>query len=135
VEEEKNGPPTLRYLFYELPFPVLPFHLDRFFVVNGWANGHGQFMQSVRIVDSTRTKTLLDTGSQAFSLKQRYEPFMVNSQIDGLVFSEEGVHWVQTYLGEDLVLEYPLTIRMVAGTIKIQPPDAVARPKRFTADF
>jgi hypothetical protein len=131
VDDEK-GPPTLQYLFYELPFPAFPFQMERFYIVNCWTNGHGEYRQAVRIVDSSKTRILVDTGAQAVPLPDPYTPFMAINQIADLRFTEAGPYWVQTFLNDTLVLQYPVTVRLAAGDIRIQPPDAAARIRRFS---
>ncbi|MCL5054474.1 MAG: hypothetical protein M1169_00810 [Firmicutes bacterium] len=125
--EEEQRPPTLQYLFYELPFPQLPFRMDKFHVINAWANGSGNFSQSVKILDPTRTKTFVETGEQTFSLEDTYTPQLMINVFAELEFQEEGHYWVQNYLNNQLVLEYPLTIRLLEGG-KVQPqkPDQQA---------
>src|SRR5262249_41016623 len=66
--QEEQKPPTLQHLFYEIPIPSLPFRIGRFHVVNCWTNGRGQFQQSVKILNPTKTKILIETGQQNFIL-------------------------------------------------------------------
>jgi hypothetical protein len=112
VEEEKR-PPTLQYLFYELPFPSLPFQMDRFHVINCWANGIGDFKQSVKILTPSKDKVFIETGEQAFTLEDPYTPQLMINVFQELQFEEEGHYWVQNFLDGKLVLEYPLTIRVI----------------------
>jgi len=131
--EPEKGPPTFQYLFYELPLPALPFRMERFYIINCWINGHGQFRQSIRIVDTTKTKKLLDTGPQEFALGDPFTPWMAINQVVEFTFAEAGSYWIQTFLNEILVREYPLTVRLTAGGVRIQPPGSDARIRRFSA--
>ncbi len=110
--DDKEGPPTFQYLFYELPLPALPFKLDRFFLLNCWINGVGQFRHSVRILNPSRTKTLIDTGDQTFVLTDAHTPQLMINHITDFMASEAGPHWVQTYLDGRMILEYPVTVRV-----------------------
>lgn len=130
--EEERKPPSLQYLFYELPFPHLPFHMDRFHVINCWSNGTGDYKQSVKILVPDRSKTFIETGEQTFSLEDPYTPQLMINVFADLEFQQDGHYWVQNFLGSQLVLEYPLTIRLVEGGTKSAPPQAKtpqAQPK------
>jgi hypothetical protein len=116
---EEGGPPTLQYLFYELPLPELPYKMERFYVVNCWINGRGQFKQSIRILDPSKTRELVDTGEQPLILDDPSTPMMITNQVEGLSISETGVYWIQSYLDGNLVLQYPLTIRIAAREKKL----------------
>ncbi|MBM3463804.1 MAG: hypothetical protein FJX76_17035 [Armatimonadetes bacterium] len=112
VEDEK-GPPSFKYVFYEMPFPEFPFAFPEgqgFFVANGWCNGLGAHVQRMKILDSSK-KDLVDTGDQPFNLKKAEEPFMAVNFISGMKFDGPGVYWIQIYLDNQLALEYPLPIR------------------------
>jgi len=134
VEEERK-PPTLQYLFYELPFPNLPFQMDRFHVINCWSNGQGQFKQSVKIMNPARTKVFIETGEQNFTLEDPYTPQLMINVFADLRFEQEGHYWVQSFLNDKLVLEYPLTVRVVAsgGSKPSAPTPAAANPQEKPA--
>lgn len=121
VEEERK-PPTLQYLFYELPFPHLPFRMDRFHVINCWANGQGQFKQSVKILNPSKSKVFIETGEQNFALEDPYTPQLMINVFADLEFQQDGHYWLQNFLNDRLVLEYPLTVRVVDSGPK--PPGA-----------
>lgn len=128
VIEADNLPPTLQHLFYELPLPSLPFKVNRFYVVNCWVCGLGQFQQSVRIRDAARM--LVQTGEQSFVLENPHMPHLMINMFTDVTFTEGGLYWVQNFLNGALVLEYPLTVRRVG--VRIQPPTEDARLTRFT---
>lgn len=113
--EEERKPPTFQYLFYELPFPHLPFRLDRFHVINCWTNGEGQFRQSTKILNPAKTKTFIGTGEQQFVLEDPYTPQLMINVFADLEFTEAGHYWVQNFLNGTLVLEYPLSVRLIEG--------------------
>lgn len=140
---EDKGPPTLRYLFYELPLPVLPHGID-FYLANCWANGLGSFEQSVKILYPDRIKILVETGEKSFVLGDPYTPFMAIFRFSEIQFSEEGRYWIQNYLNGKLILEYPVTVRLQDGakekvieglgvTIDPAPRDIVRRESRTSA--
>jgi hypothetical protein len=113
VDDEK-GPPSFKYVFYELPFPKFPFQFpegEGFYVANGWCNGTGQHVQRMKILDPSRAKTLVDTQDQPFTLKKREEPFMAVNFITGMLFEGPGTYWMQVYIDGRMALEYPLPVR------------------------
>lgn len=117
VDEEK-GPPSFKYVFYELPFPRFPFAFpegEGFYVANGWCNGVGPHVQRMKILDPTRQNTLVDTTDQPFTLKRREEPFMAVNYITGMKFAEAGTYWMQVFLDGRMALEYPLPVRKAEG--------------------
>jgi len=111
--EEERKPPTFQYLFYELPFPHLPFRMDRFHVINCWSNGEGQYKQEVKILDPARKEVFIKTGEQNFNLEDPFTPQLMINVFADLEFKEQGHYWVQTFLNDKMVLEYPLTVRLV----------------------
>ncbi len=127
VREDEGKPPSFEFIFYELPFPRFPFppreddpehekYKDRwtnwgFFVANGWCNGKGDFIQSMQIVKPDKKTVLVATGDQPFTLADNNTPFMAINFFQGIRFEEAGIHWIQVFLNNELVLEYPLTIR------------------------
>lgn len=129
VEEERK-PPTLQYLFYELPFPHLPFRIGKFHVINCWSNGEGNYRQAVKILTPTRGKTFIETGEQTFSLEDSYTPQLMINVFADIEFQEEGHYWVQNYLNGKLVLEYPLTVRLVDGGSKAKAPAEKPQEKK-----
>jgi len=131
--EEERKPPTLQYLFYELPFPHLPFRMDRFHVINCWANGQGQFKQSVKILNPEKTKVFIETGEQTFVLEDTYTPQLMINVFADLEFQQEGHYWVQSFLNDRLILEYPLTVRVVQSVSK-PPTESVEKPVERKAD-
>lgn len=128
--EEERKPPTFQYLFYELPFPHLPFRMDRFHVINCWSNGEGQYKQEVKILVPSRKEVFIKTGEQTFNLEDPFTPQLMINVFADLEFKEQGHYWVQTFLNEKVVLEYPLTVRLVdtGGKPGAPPPKEKAKP-------
>jgi hypothetical protein len=102
-------PPSLKYLFYELPFPSFPYQAS-FYIVNGWCRGRGRHYQVVKILGPDR-KAIVETPQQDFELPDETTPFMAINRFEGIPFERPGTYWVQVFLGEQQSLEYPLTVR------------------------
>lgn len=110
--KEEDGPPSLEHIFYELPFPQFPFKFPGrgFFINNGWCNGKGQFVQSMKILNPDKS-SLVETGDQPFTLAEAETPFMAVNLFNGVEFKTEGTYMVQVYLDGEIKLEYPLVVR------------------------
>lgn len=111
VEEEGNKPPSFKYIFYELPFPNFPIKAPPFFINNGWSYGLGPHTERTRILRPDRRQQLTDTGNHDFVLEDQETPFMAINMYQDIVFPEPGVYWVQIYLDNQQVIEYPLPVR------------------------
>jgi hypothetical protein len=129
---EETLAPTLKYLFFELPVPDLP-HEVNFCIVNVWINGRGDFAQSVRILNTKRSETLVFTGDQPFTLTDPATPQMMTNEIVGLKLTDVGQYWVQVSLDGNSILEYPFTVSLKkqTATIDIYLPNPAARITQF----
>ncbi len=122
VTEDDKGPPSFNRIFYELPFPEFPFRFPKpgFFIANGWCNGQGNFVQSMRILTPEK-KTLIETGNQPFELKEVETPFMAINLFQDLPFEKPGTYWIHIYLDGELAVEYPMVVRLAEGAQKTSP--------------
>lgn len=111
--EQEEGPPSFRYIFFELPFPSFPhvFPEPGFFVANGWCNGKGEFEQRMQILLPDRETVLVDTGPQPFNLTEAETPFMAVNLFKELEFPAPGTYWFRVMLDGQITLEHPLVIR------------------------
>ncbi len=135
LDLDEAAAPTLKYLFFELPLPELPLHVG-FFIINIWINGRGDFKQSVRILDTSRSKSLLYTGEQPFTITDPATPQMMTNQIVDFKFAEVGQYWVQISLDGNSILEYPFTVRLEkqTKTVDLYLPNPAARITQFPPD-
>lgn len=112
--DERGWAPSFNRIFYELPFPEFPFKFPGkgFFIANGWCNGEGTFTQKMKILTPNKEKVLIDSGSKTFELKNPDTPFVGVNFFQDVVFEKPGLYWIQVFLNEELVLEYPMIVRM-----------------------
>ncbi len=110
VVDEDGKPPSFNYLFYELPLPEFPFKVS-FYVANGWCNGKGKFVQSMKLLTSDKSTALVETGDQPFELTDSAQPFMAVNFFQEIPFGAAGTYWFQVFINGSKVLEYPLTVR------------------------
>ncbi|MDA3799527.1 MAG: hypothetical protein PF692_10650 [Kiritimatiellae bacterium] len=113
VRQEKNGKFMLIGLFDRIGLPKFPISVPRLFVVNKWCSGEGEFKQQSKIIRPDG-KTALLTGKQidvklpnSVHTATSIEVFM------NVTFQEEGVHWVEVSIEDELVIRYPLTVSKV----------------------
>ena len=107
--EMKDDAPTFSLVFFELPLVHLPL---TFYICNGWIGGKGSFYQEIRILKPDRTLKVR-TDPQRFILEDENTPQFIFNLFEGIHFHQEGTYWVQTYLNDELVTEYPLRVRRV----------------------
>lgn len=113
VDYEEQRAPSLKYIFFDLPFPELP-QLLSFYVVNGWIGGSGNScQQSIKILKPDGS-VHLDTKLQTLEFVDKNTPFLAVNFFPKIPFETEGLYWVVVFLNGSEVLRYPLTARLVA---------------------
>jgi len=110
VEYQESQAPTLRYIFYDLPFPELPFKMS-FHVVNGWIGSKKQRQQEIKIFKPDGS-VLLKTGQQPLEFVDENTPFMAVNYFPDLPFENPGLYQMAIFLEETEVLRYPITVRV-----------------------
>lgn len=127
VTEDDKGPPSFNRIFYELPFPEFPFRFPKpgFFIANGWCNGQGNFVQSMKVLTPEK-KTLIETGNQPFELKEIETPFMAINLFQDIPFEKPGTYWIQIFLDGEIAVEYAMVVRLAEGAQKSPPREAQA---------
>lgn len=111
--DESKGPPSLKFLFYELPLDTLPYRFPEtagFFITNCWVRGEGTFEQ--RVLIRCGKEVIVDTAPRPFELENQSLPYIAVTFVQGVEFKNEGEHEVEVYLGEKLVMSYPLRISL-----------------------
>lgn len=111
VEYEEQRAPSLKYIFFDLPFPSIPQRLS-FHVVNGWIGGTRPVHQVVKILRPDGT-VHLETPKQPLEFVDVNTPFLAVNFFPKIPFDAEGLFFIVVYLEEREVLRYPLTVRTV----------------------
>ena len=111
VEYQESQAPTLRYIFYDLPFPELPFKMS-FHVVNGWIGSVRQRQQEIKIFKPDGS-VFIKTGLQPLQFVDQNTPFMAVNYFPDMPFDTEGLYQLAVYLDDKEVIRYPLTVRKV----------------------
>jgi hypothetical protein len=110
VEYQDSQAPTLRYIFYDLPFPELPFKMS-FHVVNGWIGSARQRQQEIKLLKPDGS-VMLKTGQQPLQFVDQNTPFMAVNYFPDMPFEEPGLYHIVVYLEEKEIIRYPLTVRI-----------------------
>jgi Family of unknown function (DUF6941) len=110
VEYQESQAPTLRYIFYDLPFPELPFKMS-FHLVNGWIGSKRERRQEIKILKPDGS-VFVKTGMQPLQFVDENTPFMAVNFFPDMPFDAPGLYQIVVFLEEREVLRYPLTVRI-----------------------
>ena len=114
IQDKRTGKFVLHGLFANISCSRIPHVHPRFFIVNGWCNGEGTFKQRTKVV-SASNKTLIEDRYTEFELKTSRAKHTIIAQFNNVVFSTEGVYWIEIYLAEELVMRYPFEIIKISS--------------------
>ena len=113
VDYEESQAPSLRYIFYDLPFPKPfpeePFKMS-FHVVNGWIGSKRQRQQEIKILKPDGS-VFVKTGLQPLEFVDENTPFMAVNFFPEMPFDVTGLYHIVVYLEQKEVIRYPLTVR------------------------
>jgi hypothetical protein len=121
VRQERNGKFILIGLFDAIVIQGLPVRYPRLFMVTRWCSGEGEFKQRSRILRPDQATTLVEGQNIPVRLPNP-ESTATNVEVFlNVEFQQEGTHWVEVLLDNDLKIRYPLRVAIAA---KQQPPHA-----------
>lgn len=126
VEYEEQRAPSLKYIFFDLPFPSIPQRLS-FHVVNGWIGGSRVAHQMIKILRPDGT-VHLETPKQPLEFVDSNTPFLAVNFFPKIPFDAEGLFMIVVYLEDQEVLRYPLTVRTVGERGQAPAPERVSEP-------
>lgn len=131
VEYEEQRAPSLKYIFFDLPFPSIPQKLS-FHIVNGWIGGTDKAHQMMKILRPDGT-VHLETGKQPLEFVDVNTPFLAVNYFPSIPFDAEGLWYVVVYFEEQEVLRYPLTVRTVGEGAPGDVPAEQSAPEPTSA--
>ena len=114
VRQERNGKFILIGLFDAIAARNMPVRYPRLFMVTRWCSGQGTFQQKTRILKPDQSSVLVEgkkipvTLASSESTATNVEVFL------NVAFEEEGTHWIEIQLDDDLKLRYPLRVSRIA---------------------
>ncbi len=110
VRREDNGKLILVGLFEVIGTSRFPAVHSKLFIVNRWCKGEGSFTQKIRITGSKDNQALLQTEPQSFTLNDIDSNHTLISEFNSLKFPVAGKYWVEVFLDDKLILNYPLML-------------------------
>ena len=113
ARREDNGKFILIGLFETINSKTFPATHYSLFVVNRWCKGAGDFTQKIRVISSMDKKIVFHTEEQAFKLEDIDRHHTLISRFNNLIFPAPGKYWVEVFLGQELMLNYPLLLKEV----------------------
>ena len=111
VRREDNGKFILIGLFEAINAKKFPATHPSLFVVNRWCKGEGTFTQRIRIINPKDKSVIFQTDDQVFELGDIDRYHTLISRFNNLVFPESGKYWVDIFLDNELMLNYPLILK------------------------
>lgn len=132
VRQERNGKFILIGLFDAIMIPQLPVRYPRLFMVTRWCSGEGEFIQHSRILKPDMSASLVEGQKIPVRLPSP-EATATNVEVFlNVEFQDEGTHWVEILLDNDLKIRYPLRVNIVKHPPG-QPPQGSFPPGSFPA--
>jgi len=110
VRQERNGKFILIGLFDAIAAQRLPVKYPRLFMVTRWCSGEGEFQQRTRILKPDMSSVLVEGKNIPVRLPSA-EATATNVEVFmNVSFEEEGTHWIEVLLDNDLKIRYPLRV-------------------------
>ena len=124
VRQERNGKFILIGLFDAIGAQRFPVRYPRLFMVTRWCSGQGEFQQQTRILRPDQVTPLVN-GRKIVTKLSSPETTATNVEVFvNVAFEEEGTHWVEIHLDDDLKLRYPLRVSLIGKQQGGQDGDA-----------
>jgi len=111
VRREDNGKFILVGLFEAINAHKFPAKHAAMFVANRWCKGQGEFVQKIRILNSSDNSVIFQTDDQPFKLEDIDSHHTLISKFSNIVFPKPGKYWVELLLDNELMLNYPLMLK------------------------
>ncbi len=113
VRREDNGKFMLVGIFEAINAAEFPAKHHTLFVANRWCKGEGEFTQKIRMIDAGTKRTVFQTDDQPFRLSDIDTHHTIISRFNNLLFETPGKYWVEIFLNNELVLNYPIMLKQM----------------------
>ena len=120
VRQERNGKFMLIGIFDGLVQAVSQPVCPRICLMNRWCAGEGEFTQKSRIMAPDGVTVVGEGQPVPIKLSNDQQVATTVEVFINLAFRQEGTHWVEILLDQQLRMRYPLHVRKVQP----QPPPA-----------
>ena len=111
VRQERNGKFMLIGIFDGLAHPSNQPVCPRICLVNRWCMGEGEFSQRSRIMAPDRVTVVAEGQAVPIKLSNDQQVATTVEVFINLAFHQEGTHWVEILLDQQLRMRYPLHVR------------------------
>lgn len=111
VRREDNGKFMLLGIFEAINAKEFPALHHALFVANRWCKGEGSFTQKIRIINTKDKSVVFQTEEQPFQLSDIDMHHTIISRFNNLLFPDPGKYWVEVFLNNELILNYPIMLR------------------------
>lgn len=107
VGKKENGLPIISGVFENFSSKRFPFAYD-FVIANIWYSGNGTFTQRIEFLDPDGN---IVYKSEPSSFDHSYDSLTVGyEELEDIIFYKAGKYMINIYLGDKLVLSYPLLV-------------------------
>ncbi len=125
IRQERNGKFMLIGIFDGLAHPANQPICPRICLMNRWCMGEGEFTQRSRIMAPDGISVIAEGQSVPIKLSNDQQVATAVEVFINLAFHQEGVHWVEIHLNQELRMRYPLHVRKLPPQpFHVQPPAA-----------
>jgi uncharacterized protein DUF6941 len=128
VRQENNGNFILIGILNFIRVPQVPVTAFRLVFFNRWTAGHGQFVESVRLLAPDQT-TVLRKSDVKFALPDVSVHTTNVTVFPQVEFRVAGVYYVEVLVDEVMKLRYPLALTVVPPQQQQQPTQPASEPK------
>lgn len=111
VRREDNGKFMLLGIFEAINAKEFPARHHTLFVANRWCKGEGSFTQKIRIINTKDKAVVFQTEEQPFQLSDIDTHHTIISRFNNLLFPDPGKYWIEVFLNNELILNYPIMLR------------------------
>ncbi|MBI5124459.1 MAG: hypothetical protein HZA72_03475 [Candidatus Omnitrophica bacterium] len=113
VRREDNGKFMILGIFEAINAKEFPARHGTLFVVNRWCKGEGEFTQKIRIISTSDKEMVFQTEDQPFQLNDIDTHHTIVSRFNNLMFKNPGKYWVEIFLNNELILNYPIMLKQM----------------------
>ena len=121
VRQERNGKFMLIGIFDGLAHPSNQPVCPRICLMNRWCMGEGEFTQRSRIMAPDRVTVVAEGQAVPIKLTNDQQVATTVEVFINLAFHQEGTHWVEILLDQQLRMRYPLHVRKLPPQQQPQP--------------
>ncbi|MFP4497279.1 MAG: DUF6941 family protein [Vulcanimicrobiota bacterium] len=98
-------------IFNEVTGEKFPLTYPHFSVMCAWSHGTGFHIQQLKLLSPNHSMIVTQSQEQYFTLEDETETAYVTTDVNQIVFTEPGTYYLQVFLDQKLVDEFPVHFR------------------------